>query len=159
SLLARVAAATGWKVYVDPELNENVSVKFRGVSQPEALRFLLGNMNYALVPGSKGHARLYVYKSNLAQATSVVLPDKTAKPTNWLSKELIVTVPPGTKKDIAKVASELGGKVVATSEGLNAYRLQFPDDQAAERAREALAQRTDLDIQDNYSFQRPTLTS
>jgi len=160
SLLARVAAAARWKVYVDPELlDQKVSVTFREASQADALRFLLGSMNYALVPGSKGHAKLYVYKSSVAEATSLVLPDKTAKATNWLSRELIVTVPPGSKKDVEKLASELNGKVVAKSDGLNAYRLQFPDDQTAQKAREALAERSDLDIQDNYSFQRPALTS
>jgi len=159
SLLSRVAAATGWKVYVDPELEQHVSVTFRDASQAEALRFLLGNMNYALVPGSKGHAKLYVYKSSAAQATSLVLPDKISKATNWIANELIVTLPPGTKKDVEKLASELNGKVMAKSDGLNAYRLQFPDEQTAQKAREALAQREDLDIQDNYSFQRPTLTS
>src|SRR5207237_4970229 len=54
-----------------------------------------------------------------------------------------------------KLASELGGKVAAKSEGLNAYRLQFPDAQSAQDAREKLAARQGFETQDNYSFDRP----
>lgn len=158
-LLARISASSGWKIYVEPGLDEKISVTFSNAPQGDALKLLLGRLNYALIPNGRGRSKLFVYKTSLGQATALVKPDAGQKPTNWLAKEIILTLPPGSKLDAEKLATELNGKIVAKSEGLNAYRLEFADADAAQKAREALAQREDLDAQDNYSFQRPTLSA
>jgi len=153
-LLGRLSSVTGWKVFIDPGLDESITVKFSHLSQSEALKLLLGSANYALVPDSRSGSRLYVYKTSVTDATALVSPD--SKPKNWIPNELILTVGPNAKEDINKLAAELGGKVVAKSDGLNAYRLQFPDAEAAQTAREKLAARQGFDTQDNYAFERPS---
>jgi hypothetical protein len=155
-VLARVAAQSGWSVFMEPGLDGRVSVHFNDVSQADALKLLLGGFNYALLPDAKGQLRLLVFSTSLGQATAQIAPEKT-KPRNWLANEIIVTLPPGSKADVEKLAAELGGKVVAKSEELNAYRLQFPDAEAAEEARQKLAQRDDLNTEDNYGFGRPVI--
>jgi hypothetical protein len=154
-LLARLSAATGWKIFFDPSINELVTVRFSRVSPGEALRLLLGTASYALVPQPKGGFKLYVYRTRMDDATSLVNPE-SERPKNRIANELILTLAPGSEVDVAQLASELGGKIVAQSDELNAYRLQFPDAETAQTAREKLAARQGFDTQDNYSFDRPT---
>ncbi len=154
-LLSRISSATGWKIYVDPDLDEAVTVKFSGLAQGEALKLLLGKVNYALVPDARSGSKLFVYKNSISDATAFVSPDASAKAKNWIANEIILTLPPGSKQDIDKLAAELGGKVIAKSDGLNAYRLQFADAQSAQEAREKLAARQGFEMQDNYSFNKP----
>jgi hypothetical protein len=158
-LLARVAALSGWRVYAEPELDEKVTAHFTNLPRGEALKLLLGDVNYALVPGPGGRNKLYVYKTSLTEATTLVAADGAKRATNWLAKEIILTLPPGSKLDAEKLASELGGKVIGKSDGLNAYRLEFPDAARAQSARDKLASHPELDAQDNYAFNRPSITS
>ncbi len=157
-MLSRLSSATGWKILVQPGIDHPVSVQFRNASQADALKLLLGNLSYALVPQPGGGARLYVYKTSLSDATSLIQPELSSRPKNWLANEMIVSLAPGSKVDVDKLAAELGGKVVAKSEALNAYRLEFPDAATAEAARQKTASREDLASHDNYSFDRPTLS-
>jgi hypothetical protein len=154
-VLGRMAALSGWRIYIEPGLDASVSVQFRNASQADALKFLLGSFNYALVPDSKGKARLYVYKTSLGDATSVIDPEAKARAKNWIDNEIIVVLPQGSKEDMEKLASELGGKIVAKSDALNAYRLQFDSAEAAEKARQKLGDRNDLEAEDNYGYQKP----
>lgn len=156
-VLGRLALVSGWKVFVEPGLEDRISAQFRNVSQGEALKLLLGNYNYALVPGSQGSAKLFVYKNSVGDATALVRAEVASRPKNWLANEIIVTLPPGAKEDMEKLAAELGGKVVGESEALNAYRLRFDTAAAAEEAREKLAARDDLETQDNYAYDRPVV--
>ncbi|HVK58004.1 MAG TPA: S8 family serine peptidase, partial [Candidatus Kapabacteria bacterium] len=123
------------------------------------LKLLLGDISYALVPQTGGGSRLYVFKTSLDDATKLVHPDSESRPKNWLANELIVSLAPGSKENIDKLAAEMGGKVVAKSPELNAYRIEFPNAETAEAAREAIAKREDLAFHDNYSFDRPQVTS
>src|SRR3954463_11811111 len=152
-LLARVATLSGWKVFVEPGLDQSISVQFKNVPQGEALKLFLGNLNYALVPQKTGSPKLLVYRNSIGDATNPVAPE--GKPKNWLANEIILTVSPDSKTDVEKLAKELGGKIVAKSDGLNAYRLQFDSAEAAQSAREKLSQTEGLGLQDNYAFDRP----
>ena len=156
-VLSRLSGLNGWKVFLQPGLEENISVQFRNASHGDALKLLLGNLSYALVPQTGGGARLYVYKTSLSDATTYIAPDRSGRQKNWLANEMIISLAPGSKQDIDSLAAELGGKVVAKSEALNAYRMEFPDAQTAEAARETVAAREDLASHDNYGFDRPTL--
>src|SRR5678815_747486 len=44
-LLEQVAAATGWKVYVEPNTKLKVSSKFKERTPGDALKLLLGDLN------------------------------------------------------------------------------------------------------------------
>lgn len=155
AVLGQIAALTGWKVYVEPGLDQVVSVSFKGLPEGQALRLLLRQVNYALVREQESPSRLYVYRDSMGRATDLIAPDHADKPANWLANELIVTLAPGAKEDMEKLAASLGGKLVGSSEDLNAYRLQFEDAETAQKAREKLAARSDLEVSDNYEFARP----
>ena len=154
-VLGQMAATTGWQIYMEPGLEGTVNVSFQNVPQGQALRLLLRDVNYALLPGKNGSSELYVYRTGVSGATDLVAPDSGEKPENWLANEVIVTLLPGAKEDMEKLAASLGGKLAASSEELSAYRLQFPDAETAQKAREKLAARSDLETSDNYQFDRP----
>ncbi|HET7624554.1 MAG TPA: hypothetical protein VFM25_04755, partial [Verrucomicrobiae bacterium] len=73
-LLEGVSQATGWQVYVESNVAANVSVKFKDLPTGEALRFLLGKLNFALVPQTNASSRLYVFQSSLENATTLIHP-------------------------------------------------------------------------------------
>src|SRR5688572_20631308 len=106
SVLARLSAVTGWKVYLQPGVSREVSVEFQNASQSEALRKLFGDISYALVPQNTGGAKLFVYETSLSAATTFIQPDRAARPKNWLANELIVSLAPGSKQDVDQLATE-----------------------------------------------------
>ena len=61
-LLGRLASVTGWRIYAEPGLAGSVNVSFKNLPQGQALRLLLGDLNYALVPEGEKPAKLYVYR-------------------------------------------------------------------------------------------------
>jgi len=156
-LLGEIAAATGWQVYVEPEAEYTASTKFKNLPVPDALRLLLGNLNFALVPQTNGSPRLYVFRTSLQEATQLVRPVlKVPKTTEAkiIPDELIVRLKPGAKID--DLARQLGAKVIGKIDGLNAYRLKFESADAADSARTALASNSDVASVDfNYSIERP----
>lgn len=156
--LSRLASLTGWRILLQPGLNQKISAQFQNLSHSDALKLILGDLSYALVPQPGGGSRLYVYKTSLRDATALVRPDQDSRPKNWLANEMIVSLAPGSKQDVDRLAAELGGKVVAKSEALNAYRIEFPDAESAEAARERIANREDLAYHDNYGYDQPQLT-
>lgn len=156
-LLEAIAAQSGWQVLVEPGLEQAASVKFKDLPYGEALRLLLGNLNYAVVPRTNAAARFYVFRTALDRATQVVRAatekELAGQPKRVLN-ELIVRVKPGT--DIAGLAKALGAKVVGSIPELNAYRLQFEDEAAAEAARKQLQTNPDVTgIENNYYLEQP----
>jgi hypothetical protein len=71
-----------------------------------------------------------------------------------IPNELIVRLKPGAKiDDLAKL---LGAKVIGRIDSMNAYRLQFEDQAAADTAREQLASNPDVaSVDSNFSIDRP----
>src|SRR5689334_8281684 len=61
NLLERITIATGWQVFVEPETSHTVSTKFKDLPPGEALRLLLGQLSFALVPQTNAPARLFVF--------------------------------------------------------------------------------------------------
>jgi len=97
-LLAGIAHHTGWQVFLEPNINPPVSVKFQDLKTGEALRMLLGNLNFAIVPQTNGPTHLYVFRTARARATRMIRPEdlisKAAK-SGKIPNELVVTVKPG----------------------------------------------------------------
>src|SRR5204862_6085558 len=62
-VLERIAAATGWQVFVEPGSHQIVSAKFKEVPPGDALRLMLGDLNYALIPGTNAVSRLFVFRT------------------------------------------------------------------------------------------------
>ena len=120
TLLENVAAATGWDIYVEPKTKLRASAKFKDRAPGEALRLLLGNLSYALVPQTNAAPKLYVFRNSANDATQLV---RARRKSTKLDNELIVTMKPGGKLD----ADALGAKVKGKIDKLNAYRLEFKD--------------------------------
>src|SRR5439155_4145716 len=73
-----------------------------------------------------------------------------------IANELIVTLKPGSKESIDALAKRLGAKVVGQLDGLNAYRLRFENEAAAQNARAELDSDSDVaSVEYNYSVAAP----
>jgi hypothetical protein len=159
TLLRKLTAATGWRVYVEPNSQQAVSVRFKNLPVGEALKRMLGDLNFALLPSTNGPPKLFIFHTSLQEATQLVEEPGPAarKRKGPIPNELVVTIRPGAKESIDALARRLGAKVIGKLEGLNTYRLQFPDEAAAQAAREELGNDPDVARTDsNYPIDRPT---
>jgi hypothetical protein len=156
-VLEKIAEATSWHVFVEPEMSSSISAKFRDLPPGEALHLLLGNVNFALLPGTNSTSRLFVFRTSRQNATEPVKPAKTAEAKDKpkiIPNELIVRLKPGAKID--DLARLLGAKVIGRLDGLNAYRLQFEDPTATASAHQELSSNPDVaSVETNYALDRP----
>jgi Subtilase family len=159
AVLEKIAAVTGWHVFVEPETLHTVSAKFNNLPPGEALHKLLGDVNFFLLPDAK-QPKLYVFRTRMQNATRMVHPAPIApkETTKIIPNELIVRLKPGAKiEDLAKL---LGAKVIGRIDGINAYRLKFDDQSAADAGRDQLSSNSDVaSVENNYSIDRPTIPS
>ena len=154
-LLEDIAHQTGWQIFVEPDISQNASVKFQNLPAGEALRKLLGNLNYALVPETNGPRQLYVFTTTIHNATQrVAATPAKAAPMRHVPNELLVKLKPGA--DIDALAKSLGAKVVGRNDKLGIYRLQFGDAAATDDALASLKNNSDVAAVDyNYIFDPP----
>ena len=133
-LLEDIAHQTGWHIFVEPGAARKSDVKFSDLPSGEALRKLLGDLNFAFVPKTNEASHLYVFTTTLRAATqrvSAATTNQTAV-ARHVANELVVKVKPGT--DIDALAKSLGAKVVGRADKLGLYRLRFADEAAMETA-------------------------
>ena len=155
-ILEQITAVTGWQVFIEPETIHTVSAKFRELPPGEALRLLIGDVNYALVPGTNSTSRLYVFRTSRQNATQRVKPVKAEAHSEpkIIPNQLIVRLKPGAKID--DLARLLGAKVTGRLDSLNAYRLQFDDNAATDGARQQLSSNPDVSsVENNFALDRP----
>src|SRR5262245_37525522 len=157
-VLEGVAKATGWRVYLESNTTFNVSTKFTDLHPGEALRHMLGDLNFALGPPTNAPRRLYVFRSSQQNATLLIRPggdlNSAGARAKAIPNELIVRLKPGANID--DLARRLGAKVTGRIDGVNAYRLQFPDAAAAEDARDKLGENSDVTgIESNFMIDPP----
>lgn len=151
-LLERVARETGWHIFVEPDTEFRASAKFKALPTGEALRRLLGDLNFALVPQSNAPPRLYVFRTVMNNATQKV--EAGPREAKRVPNQLLVRVKPGT--DIEALAKSLGARVTGRVPGTDIYRLEFDDDAATQTGRAQLAQNSDVkDVEYNYYFDQP----
>jgi len=150
-LLKSIAFQTGWHVYVEPGSTLNSSTKFKNLDTGDALKMLLGDLNFALVPESNSPWRLYVFRTSMKNATLPV----SAKPKH-VPNELLVRVKPGTNIDA--LAKMLGAKVIGRLDKYGLYRLQFTDENSTDNALAQLQMDSDVESvgYDNYYDPPPT---
>lgn len=138
--LETIAEATGWQVYVEPGTQKKVSTKFKDRSRDRALDLLLGNLGRALLPGTNGGPpRFLVFRNAQRDATRLIRARSKVKP---IPNELIVRMKKG--KSVDDLAKQFGAKVAGKSDAMNSGRLQFKDEESAEKAREALLESEDV---------------
>ena len=155
-LLAKISTASGWHVYMEPDSTRKVSVKFKDLPPPEALKRLLGDLNFALIPQSP--SRLLIYRTSLQRATRRIegARAKRSPRTGAVPDELIVTLKADSAKTIEDLAKQLGARIIGRADDLNTYRLQFETAEAATRARKQLAEDETLGAVDsNYYLNNP----
>ncbi len=152
-VLGKLAADTGWQIYVEPDSNPEITTSFKDLPTGRALQILLGNLNYALLRDANAPPRLYVFYTSRANATRRV----EAAPhvlIRRVGNELIVMVQPGT--DIEALAASLGAKVVGQLGDKPIYRLRFENQEAADAAETALASNDSVTgVDHNYHVERP----
>jgi hypothetical protein len=150
-LLEQIAETADWKVFVEPGSDRNVSAKFKDLPSGDALKMLLGDLNFALVPQTNAPSLLYVFRTTMQHATKQVA---VPKPARRIANELLLKVKPGT--DIDALAKLLGAKVVGRLDKLGLYRLQFGDAAATDAALGQLQSNGDVaQVDYNYSFDPP----
>ncbi len=159
-LLGKISTATGWEVYMEPGTSYSTSAKFKDLSRSDALRMLLGNLNFEISPQSNSVPKLFVFRTGAGNATQLIRAEKR---TLILGKDkvilnhLIVTLKPGSGVNINALAQQLGGKIIGKLEGADSYLMEFPDEAATKAAREQLAHVSSVaSVDANYAIDRPS---
>jgi thermitase len=151
-LLADIARQTGWRVFVEPGASRVASAKFKNLPPTDALRMLLGNLNFALAPQTNGPVCLYVFTTRRENATRHVAP--APAPPKRVPNELLVKLKPGA--DIDALAKLLGAKIIGRNDKLGIYRLQFDNAGATDTGLASLRNNSAVDAADyNYIFDPP----
>ena len=152
-----------WQIFVEPELRLQVTTRFKNLTHSQALRRLLSDVNFAIIPSPKASSRLLVYKTSSEKAVVRIVPTKRLaklkkiriKP-GKIPNELVVTLEPGSGIDIDALAAELGAKIVGKIDGLDIYWLRFENEQQAEKARALLEKNEGVaSVDNNYGITRP----
>jgi thermitase len=152
-LLERIARQAGWHVFVESNTTHSTSVKFKDLPSGDALKRLLGSLNFALVPQTNAVPRLYVFRTAQKNATQQVLAPSAPR---HVANELLVKIKPGA--DIDAIAKSVGAKVTGRNDKLGLYRLLFDTADATDAALAALKNNSDVEAVDyNYYFDPPVL--
>lgn len=150
-LLEQIAEAAHWKIFVEPGTTHTASAKFKDLPSGDALRMLLGDLNFALVPQTNAPSQLYVFRTNIKNATKQVA---VPKPVKRVANELLIRVKPGV--DVDALAKSLGAKISGRLDKLGVYRLQFGDAAATDSALAQLQGNSDVaDVDYNYVLDPP----
>jgi hypothetical protein len=151
-LLEDIAHQTGWHIFVEPGTARVASTKFQDLPPDNALRMLLGNLNFAFVPQTNGPDFLYVFTTSRGNATRPV--GATNAPPRRVANELLVKLKPGT--DIDALAKLLGAKITGRNDKLGIYRLLFGGADSTDAALANLKANSDVAAVDyNYIYDQP----
>ena len=151
-LLEKIAVEAGWHIFVEPDTTHTTSAKFKDLPSGDALKMLLGNLNFALVPRTNDVPQLYVFRTELKNATRQVLAPKAAP--KHVPNELLVRLKPGANIDA--LAKLLGAKITGRNDKLGLYRLLFDNASATDAALGQLQGNSDvLAVDYNYVFDPP----
>jgi hypothetical protein len=158
-VLGAVADFTGWKIYLEPNLSRTVSTKFKDLSTGEALRMLLGDLNFAIVPQTNGPNHLYVFRTSIGNATHLISPSSlvsTKARSGIIPNELVVTLKPGAKIDGLDCLAD--AHITGRLDTFHVYRVQFNDAESAKAARDCLAKNSSVaSVDSNYSMEPPNM--
>jgi len=151
-LLEKIAVEAGWHIYVEPDTTHTASAKFNDLPSGAALKMLLGNLNFALVPRTNDVPQLYVFRTDMKNATRQVLAPRAAP--RHVANELLVKLKPGTDADA--LARLVGAKITGRNDKLGLYRFLFDNAAATDAALASLKNNSDvLAVDYNYYFDPP----
>jgi hypothetical protein len=150
-LLEKIAVEADWHIFAEPNTTHTTSTKFKNLPSGDALKMLLGDLNFALVPRTNGVPSLYVFRTVMKNATREVVVPKTPK---HVPNELLVKLKPGANIDA--IAKAVGAKVIGRNDKLGLYRLLFDNADATDAALASLKNNSDVEAVDyNYVFDPP----
>jgi len=158
-LLETISRGSGWEVLVEPDTELRISAKFKDLPRGQALRRLLGDLNYAILPGEGGAKRLIIYQTDLGAATrrikahAVQLAAGGSAGAKRIGNELVVKTK--AEQDIEALADKLGAQIVGSLDGEGLHRLRFEDEKSAERAGELIQKMEGVESEPNYAVPRP----
>lgn len=159
TLLGKIAVATGWEIYLEPDSKQKVSVRFKNLEPSDALKRMLGDLNFALLSQANGPSKLLIYRTSLGEATQRIQAPKEPKKQERkgvVPNELVVTLKPGSGETIEELAERLGAKIIGRVDDLNSYRLQFEDEDSTQKARDILSKNEDFArVDSNYYVNNP----
>ena len=153
-----------WQVLVEPDLKASVTTRFKNLPQTDALRRLLNDVNFVIIPSRKGPSRMLVYETSSKNAVRRIVPTKRLakrdkpekKDDGKIDNELIVTIDPKSGIDIEALARQLGAKIKGKIDGLDIYQLEFEDAEAADKALAQLEQNAGVaSVDSNFTIQQP----
>lgn len=147
-LLESIAAQTGWHIYVEPGSARVASTKFKNLPAGDALKMLLGDLNFALVPKTNRAPQLFVFRTTMKNATRAVVA-----PPKHVANELMIKVKPGT--DVDALAKSLGAKVIGRLDKSGVYLLQFADADSTDSALSQLQLDSDVQAVDYNNYFDP----
>ncbi len=129
-VLQSLSALEKWQILVEPGLKLNVTTRFKNLSQTEALRRLLSDVNFVIIPSKNKNSRMLVYQTSSDKAIKRVIPKKLTTKTKEIideriKNELLVTLDPKSGINIETLASQLGAKIKGKIDGLDIYQLEF----------------------------------
>lgn len=158
-VLEAVAHHTGWNIFVESNMTQTVSTKFQNLPTGEALKMLLGDLNFALVPQTNGPNHLYVFRTGIGNARILVHPSDLVSKVSRSGKipnQLIVRLKPGGKIDGLDCIQN--ARVTGRMDSLNTYRVEFTDANAAEAGRQCLTNNPAVaSVENNYSMEPPNV--
>lgn len=158
-VLEAVAHYTGWHVFVESNMTRTVSTKFQDLPTGEALRMLLGDLNFAIVPQTNGPDHLYVFRTSLGNARILIHPSDLVSKVSRSGKipnQLIVTLKPGAKIEALDCLGD--AHVTGRMDTIHAYRVEFKDANAAQAARDCLSKNPEVvSVDSNYSMEPPNI--
>jgi hypothetical protein len=122
-VLKQIARMTGWNVYLDPGASNVIAAKFKDLSENDALRLLLGNLNFAR-DRLNGVTRLFVYRTAKGEATRLIKEKRDYR----IANEALIKLKNGADTNaFHQLAKKLGANIVGQNDRLGLYRLEFPD--------------------------------
>ncbi len=151
-LLEQIAADAGWHIFVEPDTTHTTSAKFKNQPSGEALKRLLGDLNFALVPQTNAVPQLYVFRTVMKNATQPVLAHKSLA--RHVPNVLLVKLKPGVDADA--LAKLVGAKIIGRNDKLGLYRLLFDNADATDAALASLKGNPNVEAVDyDYVFDPP----
>ena len=155
-----------WQILVEPDLQLRITTRFKDLKHPEALRRLLSDVNFAIIPTPGSPSKLLVYKTSSTRALVRIIPtrrlakrqpdDDKEKGGMKIPNELVVTLKPDSGIDIEELAKKLGAEIVDKIDGLDIYRLRFENEQQTQKALALLEQNKGVaSVDNNFSITPP----
>ena len=155
-LLKKVAAVSGWRIYMEAGTTAKITATFSGDTPDEAIKRLLAGVNYTKDATSNGIPRLRVYRTIPTAAVEAMEPSSPDAKDYRIRNELLVRLKRNSTESIDDIAKALGAKIVGRDDKLRLYRLQFVDEASADTARGILSNDGSVGAVDsNYTVERP----